>query len=141
MSRRVDAHWRELAGKLPMKPCGDLQEEVLQAIYDEEALGTGLMLYHRESIELSDPIAQTMDAEAWDRWEKSRKRRWGARCTCSNCGDDFFAGYTRDGKDSGITLLRGEDGQIYEGYAEKGEPEANAGAERRPRSGANTAER
>lgn len=125
MSRRVDAHWRELAGKLPMQPCGDLQEEVLQAIYDEEALGTGLMLYHRESIELSDPIAQTMDAEAWDRWEKSRKRRWGARCTCSNCGDDFFAGYTRDGKDSGITLLRGEDGQIYEGYAEKGEPEAN----------------
>lgn len=125
MSRRVDAHWRELAGKLPMQPCGDLQEEVLQAIYDEEALGTGLMLYHRESIELSDPIAQTMDAEAWDRWEKSRKRRWGARCTCSNCGDDFFAGYTRDGKDSGITLLRGEDGQIYEGYTEKGEPEAN----------------
>lgn len=124
MSRRVDAHWRELAGKLPKQPCDDLQEEVMMAVYDEDALGTGLLLYHRESIELSDPIAQTMDEEAWDKWERSRKRRWGARCTCSACGEDFIAGYESDGKDSGIVLLEGEDGMNYKGYAEKGEPEA-----------------
>lgn len=125
MSRRVDAHWRELAGKLPKQPCDDLQEKVMMAVYDEDALGTGLLLYHRESIELSDPIAQTMDEEAWDKWERSRKRRWGARCTCSNCGEDFIAGYESDGKASGIVLLEGEDGVIYEGYARKGEPETN----------------
>ena len=124
MSRRVDAHWRELAGKLPTQPCDDLQEEVMMAVYDEDALGTGLLLYHRESIELSDPIAQTMDAEDWDKWQRSRKRRWGARCTCSACGEDFIAGYESDGEDSGIVLLEGEDGMNYKGYAEKGEPEA-----------------
>ena len=45
MSRRVDAHWRELAGKLPTQPCDHLQEEVMMAVYDEDALGTGLLLY------------------------------------------------------------------------------------------------
>lgn len=125
MSRRVDAHWRELAGKLPTQPCDDLQEEVMMAVYDEDALGTGLLLYHRESIKLSDPIAEIMGAEDWNRWEKSRKRRWGARCTCSACGEDFIAGYESDGKDSGIVLLEGEDGVIYKGYARKGEPETN----------------
>ena len=125
MSRRVDAHWRELAGMLPTQPCGDLQEEVQMAVYDEDALGTGLLLYHRESVELSDPIAEIMGAEDWDKWQRSRKRRWGARCTCSNCGDDFIAGYESDGKDSGIVLAVSEDGMTYEGYAEKGEPEAN----------------
>lgn len=125
MSRRVDEHWRELAGKLPTQPCDDLQEEVMMAVYDEDTLGTGLLLYHRESIELSDPIAEIMGAEDWDKWQRSRKRRWGARCTCSACGEDFIAGYESDGKDSGIVLLEGEDGVIYEGYARKGEPETN----------------
>ena len=124
MSRRVDEHWRELAGKLPTQPCDDLQEEVMMAVYDEDALGTGLLLYHRESIELSDPIAEIMDAEDWNRWEKSRKRRWGARCTCSACGEEFFAGYVSDSGTSGIVLRQGEDGQIYGGYVDKGDDDA-----------------
>lgn len=124
MSRRVDAHWRELAGKLPMQPCGDLQNDVLEDIYDNDMLGTGLMLYNRESVETANPIAQIMDAEDWDRWEKSRKRRWGARCTCSNCGEEFFAGYVSDSGTSGIVLRQGEDGQIYDGYVDKGDDDA-----------------
>ena len=124
MSRRTDAGWQNLADKLPFQPCGDLQNDVLEDIYDNDMLGTGLMLYSRESVETANPIAQIMDAEDWNRWEKSRKRRWGARCTCSACGEDFIAGYESDGKDSGIVLLEGEDGMPYKGYAEKGEPEA-----------------
>ena len=62
MSRRVDAHWRELAGKLPMQPCGDLQNDVLKDIYDNDMLGTGLMLYSRESVETANPIAQITEA-------------------------------------------------------------------------------
>lgn len=124
MSRRVDEHWREIAGKLPTQPCDDLQEEVMMAVYDEDALGTGLLLYHRESIELSDPIAEIMGAEDWDKWQRSRKRRWGARCTCSNCGEEFFAGYVSDSGTSGIVLRQGEDGQIYDGYVDKGDDDA-----------------
>ena len=124
MSRRVDAHWQKLADKLPFQPCGDLQQDVLSAVYEEDELGDGLMLYHRESVETADGIMQTMRPEDWAHWEKSRKRHWGARCTCSNCGDDFFAGYVSDSGTSGIVLRQGEDGQIYEGYADKGELDA-----------------
>lgn len=124
MSRRMDAGWQELADKLPLQPCGDLQNDVLADIYDEDALGTGLLLYNRESVETADPIAQIMGTEDWDRWEQSRKRRWGARCTCSACGDEFFAGYVSDSGTSGIILRQGEDGQIYEGYVDKGDDDA-----------------
>ena len=124
MSRRTDAGWENLADKLPFQPCGDLQNDVLEDIYDNDMLGTGMMLYSRESVETADPIAQIMDAEDWDRWEKSRKRRWGARCTCSNCGEEFFAGYVSDSGTSGIVLRQGEDGQIYDGYVDKGDDDA-----------------
>ena len=73
MSRRVDAHWRELAGMLPTQPCGDLKNDVLEDIYDNDVLGTGVMLYSRESVETSDDVMQTMCPEDWARWEKSRK--------------------------------------------------------------------
>lgn len=124
MSRRTDAGWENLADKLPFQPCGDLQNDVLEDIYDNDMLGTGIMLYSRESVETADPIAQIMDAEDWGRWEKSRKRRWGARCTCSACGEEFFAGYVSDSGTSGIVLRQGEDGQIYDGYVDKGDDDA-----------------
>lgn len=124
MSRRTDAGWENLADKLPFQPCGDLQNDVLEDIYDNDILGTGIMLYSRESVETADPIAQIMDAEDWGRWEKSRKRRWGARCTCSACGEEFFAGYVSDSGTSGIVLRQGEDGQIYDGYVDKGDDDA-----------------
>lgn len=124
MSRRTDAGWQNLADKLPFQPCGDLQNDVLEDIYDNDMLGTRLMLYSRESVETANPIAQIMDEEDWNRWEKSRKRRWGARCTCSACGEEFFAGYVSDSGTSGIVLRQGEDGQIYDGYVDKGDDDA-----------------
>ena len=40
MSRRTDAGWENLADKLPFQPCGDLQNDVLEDIYDNDMLGT-----------------------------------------------------------------------------------------------------
>lgn len=112
----MDKNWKGLAAKLPVQPSGALKTETLMDVYDSNALGYPLVLYHRESVELADEIQQTMGPEEWAHWERSRMRRWGARCTCSNCGEDFIAGYYQ----GGIVLTEGPDGQTYEGYAEPG---------------------
>ena len=112
----MDITWKDLAAKLPVQPSKALQQEVLMDIYDGNALGIPLILYHRESVALTDEIQQIMGPQDWEHWERSKKRRWGARCTCTNCGDDFIAGYSN----GGIVLTEGPDGQVYDGYAEPG---------------------
>ncbi len=116
----MDMTWKDLAAKLPIQPCDDLRNDVLMDIYDGDGLGTHLILYHRESVDLTDEIQQLMGPEDWARWERSKKRRWGARCTCTNCGEDFTAGYSK----GGIVLAEGPDGQTYDGYVEPG-PDAS----------------
>lgn len=121
----MDINWKSLADLLPKQPCDDLMQDVLSSVYDgngECALGENLILFHRESVETADEslYLRTMDAEAWERYESSRKRRWGARCTCSMCGEDFIAGYSRRKSTPGIVLTEGDDGAVYEGFAEPG---------------------
>lgn len=113
----MDMNWNSLAAILPVQPRGNLKEEALMEIYDGGELGANLILYHRESVELADELQRTMAPEDWERWERSRRRRWGARCTCTSCGEDFIAGYVKGG---GIVLAEGPDGQTYEGYVEPG---------------------
>lgn len=113
----MDMNWKLLAQMLPVQPCGELKETTLMSIYDGGELGRNLILYQRESVTLADEIQQTMTPGDWERWERSRRRRWGARCTCTNCGEDFIAGYVKGG---GIILTEGADGQTYEGYVEPG---------------------
>ena len=79
-------------------------------VYGSNALGYPLVLYHRESVELADEIQQTMGPEEWAHWN-GQETPLGARCTCSNCGEDFIAGYSK----GGIVLTEGPDGQTYEG--------------------------
>ena len=112
----MDMNWKSLAAMLPVQPCDELKRDVLMGIYDMHDLGGDLILYHRESVGLADEIGQIMDPQDWLRWEQSKKRRWGARCTCTACGEDFIAGYVKNG----IVLSEGQDGQTYEGYAEQG---------------------
>ena len=119
----METKWKEIADKLPRQPSGDLQQDVLQEIYDgESALGEFLILFHRESVEvIEEPMRREMTPEDFERVERSRRRKWGARCTCSNCGEDFIAGYV-PGKDCpGIVLVEGEDGVTYDGWAEADE--------------------
>ena len=117
--------WKSLAALLPKQPCDDLMQDTLSGIYDgDSALGESLILFHRESVETADEslFFRTMDAEAWAKFNASRKRRWGARCTCSMCGEEFIAGYSnRRAGAPGIVLTQGDDGVVYDGYAEPGE--------------------
>lgn len=112
----MDREWKNVAKLLPLQPCDDLQRDVLRGIYDEGSLGESLILYNRESVEVVEPLKRTMTPEDNKQREQSRKRRWGARCTCSNCGEEFCAGYTK----GGIVLVEGEDGQLYDGWVEEG---------------------
>ena len=119
----MDNNWKSVATLLPKQPCDDLMQDVLSTIYDGDSdsdcsLGENLILFHRESVETADEslYLRTMDPQAWDRYEATRKRRWGSRCTCTMCGEDFVAGYTS----KGIVLAEGEDGMLYEGYTSPG---------------------
>lgn len=119
----MDNKWKSLLVALPIQPCEALQTQVLSAIYDyngESALGESLILFSRESVEIADPIKQVMTAEDWAQYASSRRRRWGARCTCSICNNDFTAGWAsgkRHGQSvNGIRLTEGEDGLLYDGY-------------------------
>ena len=113
----MDRNWKSLADKLPKQPCNDLMDGVLSDIYDGgDCLGAGFLLFHREAVTLMDEVRELMTPEDWSRLEKSKKRRWGARCTCTNCGEDFIAGYSH----GGIVLAEGPDGETYDGYVEPG---------------------
>lgn len=117
----MDRNWKSLADKLPKQPCDDLMHGVLRDVYDGgECLGPALLLFHREAVTLMDEVQELMEPEDWARLAKSKKHRWGARCTCTNCGEDFIAGYSQ----GGIVLADGPDGQTYSGYVESG-PDSN----------------
>lgn len=109
-----DLKW--LAEKLPEKMDGPLQEMVHQTIYDEGHLGENIILYHRESVVVTPRLERLMDDAAIERYKRGVHRTWGAMCTCSNCGEDFFTGYINGSKpyiQSGIVLMEGEDGLTY----------------------------
>ena len=112
----MDKDWKKVAGELPVEPCGELVNDVLSDIYDGDALGPAMLLFHREPVTLMAPIEQTMCPEDWERQRRTARRHWGARCTCTACGEDFLAGYSN----GGIVLTEGPDGMTYEGYAEPG---------------------
>lgn len=125
----MDNEWKSILPKLPTQPCEELQDQVLSEIYDdngESALGEALILFSRESVEVADQIKQTMCAEDWAAWERSRRRHWGARCTCSVCNNDFTAGWVssvRAGRRiHGIRLAEGDNGVVYDGYVEADGP-------------------
>lgn len=116
----MDMEWKTAGEKLPKQPGESLAHEIMMDIYDSGELGDNLILYHREAVTLREELRDIMNAEDWERRERTARRRWGARCTCTSCGEDFIAGYIRGNGRRGIVLAEGEDGQTYEGYAEPG---------------------
>ena len=74
----------------------------------EDELGGNLLIFARESY---------CGDTGWDLYDKSIKPKWGARCTCTACGEDFWAGWLPGG---GITMFVGEDGTAYDGIPDKG---------------------
>lgn len=110
----MDKDWKAIGALLPEQPSDELEQEVLAEIYDEDVLGENLILYRRESVETVDPLKQIMTAEDYEQRERSRRRRWGARCICTCCGGEFIGGWQK----GGILLHEGEDGQLYDGWAD-----------------------
>ena len=107
-----------LAALLPKEPPREMEHWVWTDCRDE--LGGDLCIFRRESVSAYDEagIMQTMGAEDWEHYEKTKKTMWGARCTCTACHEDFITGYISKGKygiASGIEIMQGEDGAFYEG--------------------------
>lgn len=111
---------KDLLEILPEKPEKKLRD---WAFHQNGALlGGELCLFRRESVELY-PEDQCWPLPAPERAQN--KRVWGARCTCTACGDDFIAGYgsAKQGgmQIKGIRLLCGDDGQLWPGVPDKDE--------------------
>lgn len=85
-------------------------------------LGGELLLFHRESIAIEPELQRTMTEEDFENHERQTKRRWGALCTCTRCGEEFTAGWASypEAGVKGIRLYMGEDA-IYPGYVEPDE--------------------
>lgn len=110
---------KDLLKILPEEPEKELRDWAF--LQNGDLLGGELCLFRRESVELYP------EDQCWPfrRPEEEHKRVWGARCSCTACGNDFIAGYgsAKQGgmKIKGIRLLCGDDGQLWPGVPDKDE--------------------
>lgn len=108
---------------LPQQLSAREEAELWEEFGDE--VGGRLLVFSRESVTLEPPLAQTMDAQAWEAHEKATRHVWGARCTCTVCGESFVGAYIsgkgKPGNLPGVALYEGDDGQLYDGWPEEGE--------------------
>lgn len=111
---------KDLLEILPEEPEKELRDWAFHQ--NGDLLGGELCLFRRESVELY-PEDQGWPLPAPERAQN--KRVWGARCSCTACGDDFIAGYgsAKQGgmRIKGIRLLCGDDGQLWPGVPDKDE--------------------
>ena len=96
----------DLINRLPTKPRPGMIEAALERNLEDE-LGGNLLIFARESY---------CGDTGWEPLDGSVRRTWAARCTCTACGEDFWAGWLPGG---GITMIVGEDGTAY-GIPDKG---------------------
>lgn len=81
-------------------------------------LGGDLLIFSRESEELTPEWKQVMDPEDKAAFIKGCKRVWAARCICTKCGSEWMSGWVGGGE---ILLYEGEDGCTYPGVCQLGE--------------------
>ena len=103
--------WEAFRQALPERAPAALRSWAERTLLDE--LGGEFLLFRRESTRWA--------CDAWDEFlaRVPDKPTWGARCTCTACGEDFTAGYlspTREGV-AGIRMVLGG-GQVYTGVPE-----------------------
>lgn len=119
---------KDLLAILPEEPEKELRDWAF--LHNEDLLGGELCLFRRESVELcpEDLGWPLVTPEAAERAQA--RRVWGARCSCTACGDDFIAGYgsAKQGgmKIKGIRILCDDAGQLWPGVPDKDELEAVA---------------
>lgn len=105
---------------LPETPPKGLLEKVLRD-YEDNDLGGNFCLYRRESIltNRAEWKAMMTPDDIEDMYQ-TEERHWGAVCTCTNCGEDFDAGYYPNG----IIVYTGPDGMTYPGWCTEDTEEA-----------------
>lgn len=119
---------KDLLAILPEEPEKELRDWAF--LHNEDLLGGELCLFRRESVELcpEDLGWPLVTPEAAERAQA--RRVWGARCSCTACGDDFIAGYGSEKqggmKIKGIRILCDDAGQLWPGVPDKDELEAVA---------------
>lgn len=96
-----------LMEKLPKVPRPGMVQQALIDCCDSD-LGGELLIFARESY---DPDAEI----GWDLHSPAH-RQWGARCTCTACQEDFWAGWVKGG---GLSLMLSEDETVYPGVPPK----------------------
>ncbi len=96
-----------LMEKLPKVPRPGMVQQALIDCCDSD-LGGELLIFARESY---DPDAEI----GWDLHSPAH-RQWGARCTCTACQEDFWAGWVKGG---GLSLTLSEDETVYPGVPPK----------------------
>lgn len=100
----------DLASRLPTTPRRGMLAAALADNIDSD-LGGELLIYARESYYPDDDIP-----EEWGGQPYNTRGRWGARCTCTACNEEFWAGWLKGG---GVTMTVGEDGNPYTGIPDK----------------------
>lgn len=106
----------ELERLLPEEPSYELRKWTADNLSDDH-LGGHFILFNRESMEYAPEILRTMRPEDWEDRKSRTRRCWGARCSCTACGEDFTAGWVSnpERKESGIQMIIGDDGCVYDG--------------------------
>ena len=100
----------DLASRLPTTPRRGMLAAALANNIDSD-LGGELLIYARESYYPDDDIP-----EEWGGQPYNTRGRWGARCTCTACNEEFWAGWLKGG---GVTMTVGDDGNTYTGIPDK----------------------
>lgn len=105
----------EIIRLLPTQP----PRAVVEAARDCPDLKPSFITFKRVSVEVGRVEWQElMTPEDIDRVTKGTKYRWGARCLCGNCGDEFYTGWHSHGDMSGPLMFIGEDECLYTGWTE-----------------------
>lgn len=104
--KTVETEWKgRTLGALPVSP-SDALTRYAQGL---KAIMPPMIIYGRESVPTSDDYYDTCLGRIG-----KVKYRWGARCRCTECGEDFTAGW-REGK---IAILQMEDGEFLDGWTD-----------------------
>ena len=106
---------KEIIRLLPTQPpC-----EVLKATMECPELHPSFITFKRVSVETGRiEWQELMTPEDIDRIAKASKRRWGALCHCTFCGENFYTGWHSHRDMSGPLMFIGDDESLYPGWTE-----------------------
>ena len=112
---------KKMIERLPKALSREYEEKIYVECRDE--LGGQATIFQRENIVCEPELYRTMTYEDWKERERKAVHRWAARCKCTSCQEEFYAGWikgTRHGSSvRGVCFFFGEDGTWYPGYCDR----------------------